>query len=206
MTKQAYFWSSFLACSLSTSAFALEVGQVVEDLTLRDEGTNTETSLPDFGKKVLTVFYTDADAADMNDPLGDAMKTKQLSLETHRSLGVVNLKESKPPNFIIRAIVKGKIEKYKSVILTDSDLLLAKKWGIADTNNTSVIIVIGKDKKVRYVKHGPVRGKEIDAVINIIETAMQPPAAEPPAAFPVEAPAGLKDPGPPADAQSPAPP
>lgn len=161
-----------LCCTLSLPALALDVGQAVADVKLRDGKTNGEITLPDFGKKVLTVFYTDADVADLNDPLADAMKAKELNLDHHRAFGVVNLADSKAPNFIIRSVVKGKIEKYDTTILTDPSQLLARQWSLGDANNTSIIVVVGKDKKVRYVKSGAVRGDEIKKVIGIIEAAM----------------------------------
>lgn len=178
-------WSNLLlaCCCLATlPAWALDVGQSVDDVKLRDGKSNDEVPLPDLGKKVLTFFYTDADVADMNDPLGDAMKAKKLSLDHHKAIGVVNLADSKAPNFIIRAVVRKKIEKYDITILTDPDRLMAKAWGLRDANNSSVVVVVGRDKKVLYVKNGPVRGDEINTVIGIIEGAMGPAAAPAPAA------------------------
>ena len=158
--------------SFGGPAFGLEVGALVDDLKLRDGKTNEEVSLPDFGQKVVTIFYTDADVADQNDALADAMRKRKLDLSRHRSFGVVNLEDSKAPNFIIRAIVKGKVEKYQTTILNDVDRLLPRTWKIGDTNDTSVIIVIGKDRRVLYLKRGPVRGAEIDTVIHLIEGGM----------------------------------
>ena len=56
-------------------------------------------------------------------------------------------------------------KKYDTVILGDPDLSLAKAWRLGDCNETSVVVVVGADKKVKYVKKGPIRGAEIDAVV-----------------------------------------
>lgn len=170
--------------SFALPAFAAEVGQTLNQLELRD-GNNKPAPIPDLGAKVLAIFYTDADVADMNDPLADALKAKGLSLDHYRGMGVVNMADSKAPNFIIRGVVRGKIEKYKSTILTDTERLLPKAWDLGDCNNTSVVLVVGKDKKVYQVHRGPVRGKDIDTTVALVEKLIaegQQPAAAPAAA------------------------
>lgn len=147
---------------------AATVGQQLSNVQVAD-AADKPAYLPDFGKKVISVFYTDADAADMNDPLADAMKAKKFDESKYKGIGIANLKDSKAPNFLIRKIIKGKIEKYKTTILTDPDLILAKAWGFGDCNNTSVVLIIGKDGKVKYVKKGPIRGAEIDQVVKLVE-------------------------------------
>ncbi len=159
--------ASSLFLSLS-GARAAEVGQQLTDLELRDANDNP-SRIPDFGKKVIAVFYNDADEADMNDPLADAIKARNFDLERYRGIGIANLKDSKAPNFLIRKIIRGKIEKYKSTILTDPDLLLAKAWNLGETNNTSIFVLLGKDGKVKHVQSGPIRGAEIDAIVEMID-------------------------------------
>jgi predicted transcriptional regulator len=160
------------AALLSSTAFAAEIGAEAKGLELRDANDKPAT-IPDFGSKVLAIFYTDADVADMNDPLADKLKEIKLDESVYRGLGIVNLKDSKAPNFVIRGVVRGKIEKYKSIILTDPNHALADGWSLGDCNNTSVIVVLGKDKKVRHVQRGPVRGKDIDTIVALIEQLMK---------------------------------
>ena len=87
------------------------------------------------------------------------------------------MKDSAAPNFIIRSIIKGKIEKYKSTILTDVDLTLPKTWGLGDCNDKSVFVLIGKDKKVKYLKftdkNTPWSSAEINSVINMIDDLLK---------------------------------
>ncbi len=151
-----------------TLGHAANVGQELSNVQIRD-AQNKPAWIPDFGEKVLAVFYNDADEADMNDPLADAIKAKNLAESKYRGIGIADLKDTKAPNFLIRKIIQGKIEKYRSVILTDPDLTLPRAWDLGDCNNTSVVIVIGKDQKVKYIKKGPIRGAEIDMIVRLSE-------------------------------------
>ncbi len=125
---------------------------------------------PDFGEKVLAVFYTDADVADLNDPLVDTMKARHLDASLCRGVGVVNLEDSKPPNFVIRAVIRGKNQRWATSILTDPAHGLASAWHLGDCNNQSVVMAVGKDKKLKYLHRGAVRGDDIEAFISLIET------------------------------------
>jgi hypothetical protein len=174
--------TAIAAAALAVPAAAADVGQALKDVQLRDGTTDKPSGLPDFGKKVLAIFYTDADVADMNDPLADALLAKNLDLSIYRGIGVANLADSKAPNFIIRSVVRGKIEKYKSTILTDPERALARAWGLGDCNNTSVVIVLDRRGKVALVQRGEIRGKDVDAIVALVQKLMVEPAeAEKPA-------------------------
>lgn len=150
-------------------AAAAGVGDTVENVELRS-GDEKPRFIPGFGERVLTIFYTDADVADMNDPLADALKKRAIDRSKHEGIGVANLRDSFAPNFIIAAVVRDKIKKYDSTILLDPDVKLARAWGLGPCNNTSVVVVVGQDKQIKYVRTGPVRGEEIAKVVSLIET------------------------------------
>jgi hypothetical protein len=155
---------------VATSLFdarAAEIGQTLKEVDLLD-ANDEPAKIPDFGAKVLAIFYNDADEADMNDPLADAIKAKNFPADRYRGIGIANLKDSKMPNFLIRKVIRGKIEKYKSTILTDSGRTLAREWNLGDCNNNSVFILVGKDKVVKHVQSGPIRGGDIDAIVELI--------------------------------------
>lgn len=164
----AMLWLSVWLSVGTFSAHGATVGQELSNVEIRD-AEDRPAWIPDWGKKLIAVFYNDADEADMNDPLADAIKARNLDENKYKGIGIGNLKDSKAPNFLIRKIIKGKIEKYKTTILTDPDLTLAGAWDLGDCNNTSVFILIGRDKKVKYIKKGPIRGAEIDAIVKLIE-------------------------------------
>jgi predicted transcriptional regulator len=82
---------------------------------------------------------------------------------------VANLEDSKAPNFLIRAIIRGKNEKYETNILTDPDHSLPKAWGLGDCNNQSIVVIIDQTKTVRLVQRGAVRGADIEKIISLVE-------------------------------------
>lgn len=156
-------------------AFSANVGDAVANVTVRDAANNPK-AIPDFGVKVLTIFYTDADAADLQDPLADALKAKKFSEAKYRGQGVVNLKDSKMPNFLIRKVIQGKEKKYNTTILTDPSYLLKNAWGLGECNDTATILVIGKDKKVKYlhkIKGAKIGSAEIAKVVGLVEALIK---------------------------------
>ena len=152
--------------------FALVVGDTVENVTIWDANNNT-TELPDFGKKVLVIFYNDPDVSSQNDPFADLLKKKKLNKSKYRPIGIANCKDTWKPNMIIRMVIRKKVEKYKSTILIDTDQKLKKTWKIGNCNEKSVIIVIGKDKKVYYFNKGPIKPEyEREKVVKLIKDLM----------------------------------
>jgi hypothetical protein len=173
------FRFGILLCCVSTLglnlARAANVGEILEPVKLADVD-GEQTDIPDFGKKVLVIFYNDADRADLNDPLADAIKAADFDPESHRGIGIANLKDSKAPNFIIRGVIRGKIEKYESTILTDPDLRLPKAWDLGDCNNDSIVMLVGKDRKLERTQRGGIRGQDItDWVAHLQRLIASPP-------------------------------
>ena len=148
-------------------AAAAEVSDLLPNVELRD-GSDKPAPIPDLGVKVLALFYTDADVKDMNDPLADAIKARKFDEQRYRGMGIVNLADSKAPNFLIRRAVREKIEKYKTTILADPDRLLAATWKLGECNNTSVFILLGKDGRVQHLQRGPIRGDDIQKIVEKI--------------------------------------
>ncbi|MCK7509300.1 MAG: YtfJ family protein [Desulfobacterales bacterium] len=154
------------------SVSAASVGQELSNVQIRDENDKPAT-IPDFGTHVISLFYADTSVSDIADPLSDAIKAKKYDKGLYRGVGVANMKDSAVPNFVIRKIIKGKIEKYKSTILTDVDLTLPKAWGLGTCKGKSVFILIGKDKKIKYLKYAdknnPWNKAEIDNVLKMMD-------------------------------------
>ena len=164
-------------CLGPAGARAAKVGDTLQSPELHD-ASDAPATIPDFGVKLLAIFYNDADEADMNDPLADAIKAKKFDETIYRGIGVANLADSKAPNFLIRKIIRGKIEKYKSTILTDPDHKLSTAWELGDCNNTSVFVLVGKDKQVKHIQRGPIRGADIDAILAKMTALLEPAAAQ----------------------------
>jgi predicted transcriptional regulator len=161
-----------LTLTAFVAAQALTVGSVVTNVNIKD-ANDQPASIPDLGAKVLTIVYGDSDASDFSDPISDALKAKNFPESKNRGIGVANLKDSPAPNWIIRKIVQSKIKKYNATILTDVDLTLPAAWGLGDCNNKSVFMVIGKDKKVKYIKYFTKKSlpsqADIDEVVALVE-------------------------------------
>ncbi len=157
---------------IAGSACAAAVGQELSNPQIRDANDNPAT-IPNFGTHVIALTYADSSASDLGDPLNDAMKAKKYDKNVYQGLGVANMKDSAVPNWVIRKLVRNKIEKYKSTILTDADHTLAKAWGLGNCKDKSVFILIGKDKKVKYIRYTdktkPWTKPEIDAVLKLVD-------------------------------------
>lgn len=155
------------------SVNAASVGQEVSNPQLRDANDNP-TTIPDFGTHVIALTYTNKKAGDFGDPMNDAMKARKYGKDVYMGLGVVNMKDSSGiPDFLIRKAVQSKIEKYKSPILTDPDLTLARAWSLGNCKDKSVLIVIGKDKKIKYLRYtdnsNPWNKADVDVVLKIVD-------------------------------------
>ena len=159
--NQSFLWKSLfviVGCAIVTFATvvlpvnAASVGQELSNPQIRDAEDNPAT-IPDFGTHLIGLFYSNTAASDLGDPMADAIKAKNYNKDVYRGLGVANMKDSAAPNFIIRSVIKSKIEKSKSIILTDVDLTLPKAWGLGDCKDKSVFVLIGKDKKIKYLKY-----------------------------------------------------
>jgi len=136
---------------LGFRAEALKVGDKVKTVKVKDANDNPAW-IPDIGRKIVTLFYTDPDEKDMNEPFRNRLKAAKLDKRYYRGMGVANLKDTWKPNWIIRSIIRRKIKKFKSLILTDTDHTLKRRWRLGNCNDKDVVIVIGKDRRVKYIK------------------------------------------------------
>lgn len=177
--RKSFLWKSLavvVVCALialwSGPASAASVGQELSNPQIRDADDNPAT-IPDFGTHVVALTYADTSVSDLGDPINDAMKAKKYPKDLYRGLGVANLKDSSLPNFAIRKVVRSKIEKYKSTILTDVDLTLPKVWNLGNCKGKSVFVVVGKDKKIKYIRYteksNPWTKADIDTVLKMMD-------------------------------------
>ncbi|MHB8139017.1 MAG: YtfJ family protein [Smithellaceae bacterium] len=179
--NRSFLWKSLVvvfSCAILTfaagigSVNAASVGQELSNPQIRDANDKPAT-IPDFGTHVITLFYNNVAASDLGDPMADALKAKNYNKDVYRGLGIANLKDSPQPNFLIRKIIRGKIEKYKSTILTDVDLTLPRVWKLDNCKDKSLFLIIGKDKKIKYIKYVDKNNlwskSEINDVIKIVD-------------------------------------
>jgi predicted transcriptional regulator len=134
-------------------ALAATVGQVVSTVEIMD-AYKKPVNIPNIGTKVVAVFYNDYEGADVNDPCADVLKDAKLDEKTFYSCGIANLKDNPQwlADWVVRLVVKNKVEKYKTDIFLDKNYFLKNAWNLGDCDNGSVTIIIGKDKRIKYLR------------------------------------------------------
>lgn len=166
---------SFCALSFAPAAYAddapaapcteVAVGSVLENATIQD-ANKQPAQIPGLGERILLILYTDPDVANQNDPFADQVKAQNFDQTYFQSIGIANMEDAPAkPNWAIRMIIRGKIKKYQVTILTDPKRGLIKQWKLCDCNDKSVVLLIGKDKKLKYFKKGALSADETQAVI-----------------------------------------
>lgn len=149
----------------SHNAQAAAVGEEVKNPEVRD-GSDKPAQLPGYGERVLLILYTDPDVADQNDKFADLVKAAGLPKSHFQSMGIANMKDAPlKPNWIIRSIVRGKIKKYGVTILTDPSHLLIDQWGLGDCDQRSVVLIVGKDKKLHFFEKGALAPDKAQAAV-----------------------------------------
>ena len=153
------------AVSVGIKLYAASVGQSVSGLKIIDVYDNPKV-MPYFGQKVISIMYTDPDVKDVNDPLSNAMNAKNYDRKKLCAMGIANCKDTWIPNAGIRMKAKQKQKQFPdSVILLDEEKTLSSAWGLGNCNETGVVIIIGKDKKIKYIKYVKTRAQS-SAIIN----------------------------------------
>lgn len=159
----------------------VKVGATLENATVQD-ANKQPAQIPGLGERVILIAYTDPDVADQNDPFADQVKAQNFDKTYFQSIGIANMEDAPAkPNWIIRAIVRSKIKKYNVTILTDADRSLIKAWNLCDCNNKSAILIIGKDKKLKYFKKGAIGEQETKETIELIKKLIVEAGGPPPA-------------------------
>ena len=137
---------------VTTNAFDAAVGKTVNNVQLKSADDKV-MMIPNFGQKVLAVFYNDPDSKDVNDPLSDAIKAKSFPKDKYAGIGIANCADTWLPNSVIRYAAREKEKKYPgAVVLIDEDHILSKAWELPDGNDRGHIIIVGKDLKIKYFK------------------------------------------------------
>ena len=128
------------------------VGKSLSALMISD-ANNQPKAIPFVGEKVLLIQYTDPDVKDINDKLSDAVKAKKFSDNLYQGIGVANCKDTWIPNAGIRMKARQKEKQFVgSVIMLDEDHIIPKALGLGDCNGLGVILIVGKDKVIKYMK------------------------------------------------------
>lgn len=156
----------------SVVAADLKVGDSAAGFKLKDpKGVEYSLDSPRYQGKVVVIFYADPGSKDLNNDLQNTLKAARESGKIDKTyyegLGVVNVKDSILPNFVLRSIIKSKQEETKAVILIDPDYTVLNLWSL--TKKTSNIIMLDKQRICRYLYKGKVPAADIAKVIALIQ-------------------------------------
>ncbi len=156
----------------SVVAADLKVGDSAAGFKLNDpKGVEYALDSPQYKGKVVVIFYADPGSKDLNNDIQNALKAAResgkIDKANYEGLGVVNVKDSIVPNFVLRSIIKSKQEETKAVILIDPDYTVLSMWGL--TRKTSNIIMLDKQRTCRYIYKGKVPAADIEKVIALIQ-------------------------------------
>lgn len=126
----------------------------VSDLELIDL-RGKPTMLPYFGEKNVLIFYVDPDKHRQNeDFVLDMEENHRAAGENIEGFGIINLKDTKFPNGIVRALARKRTEKNHATIVADPDRIVAKEWGLGDCNNKFVLILVSKEGELVFCRKG----------------------------------------------------
>lgn len=159
---------------ISIAAFA-QVGKAVPNIKLVDVNDQTKT-IPFLGKKVFSLFYVDPDVRDTTVPLEDALNAKKFPKDKFAAIGVINCKDSWIPNKAILMKTREKQQKFpESLILLDEAYTLSNSYGLGACDGYAVILIVGKDAKIKYRKNISTKEEAkaiIPAVIKTVEAEL----------------------------------
>ncbi|MBD0400561.1 YtfJ family protein [Flammeovirga sp. EKP202] len=149
----------------------LKQGDFLEPIMVRDLKNNDHIT-PLIGEKVVMIFYADPDTPDANENFVKQVKQWKFNLDEFKAYGIVNLKDSKYPNgivrFMIRMIRKRSKREANALILTDPKGTVTKKWNTGDCNNSIGILLVDKTGEVLFWKAGELTEEETAFVIQQI--------------------------------------
>jgi uncharacterized protein len=153
-------------------SFGLEVGQVPTELTLeRDKGalvTGDAFSSTMLKDKVYVLFYVDPDEKDMNEHVTLALKAEKFDRSNYGSVAIINMAATWLPNFAISSKLEKKQEEFPDTIYAkDLQSVLVNEWNLED--DSSNVLLFGKDGKVLFAKKGKLSDEELVTLISLIK-------------------------------------
>lgn len=133
---------------------AVVAGQPITLTALMITDANNEPkAIPFVGEKVLLIQYTDPDVKDINDKLSDAVKAKKYDVKLYQGIGIANCKDTWIPNAGIRMKARQKEKQYAgSIVMLDEKHIVSNALNLGDCNGIGVLLVVGKDKAIKYMK------------------------------------------------------
>ncbi len=161
--------TSFTA-SWVVSQEKLEIGKKAPEWVLPD-ASKKEYSMNSWPGKVLQINYVDPDNEDLNDNFNDAINKavdidKTIDREHFKGFGIVDLRSTRLPDFLVRTIAGKKAKKYDTVILFDNKGLLQDIWSLPKDSYS--VVVVDKSRVVRGIYKGKIADSDIQGIIDLI--------------------------------------
>jgi hypothetical protein len=134
------------------------------------DANNDPKQIPFVGEKVLLIQYTDPDVKDINDKLSDAVKAKKFDQNKYQGMGIANCKDTWIPNAGIRMKARQKEKQFAgSIVMLDENHVLPKALGLGDCNGIGVLIIVGKDKVIKYIKKISSEEESLNATAEVVK-------------------------------------
>ena len=117
--------------------------------------------------RLTAIFYVDPDERTLNQPAFDSLKAAGFPEDRFFSIAVLNLAATWMPDAILKALLKQKQKKFpRTVYVNDLKKTLVKVWGLRD--NSSDIIVLGKEGKVLFSRDGKLSENDLKRMMALI--------------------------------------
>ena len=117
--------------------------------------------------KITILFYVDPDESDLNNHVSEALKAEKFPLNKYGSVAIINMAATWLPNFALNMKLKSKQENYKNTVyVKDLKKILVNSWGLTD--DSSDVMVFGKEGKVLYSVDGKFSDSQVVEIINVV--------------------------------------
>ncbi len=148
----------------------LQVGMKASDWQFPDADGKMFT-MESWAGKVLQINYVDPDESELNEPFNEAVKKaievdSTISRAKFKGFGIVDMKSTWKPDFLIRIIAGKKAKKYKTTILFDYKAQLRKAWGLAEDSYN--VIILDKNRVCRAIVRGKIPDSDINKLVQLI--------------------------------------
>ncbi|MFC3914851.1 YtfJ family protein [Pseudaeromonas sharmana] len=111
-------------------------------------------------------------AKELNAPLIEAIKAAKLPHDRYQTTTIVNLDDALfgTGGFVVSSVEKSKAEFPWSSFVLDEQGVVRKAWDLQE--ESSAIVVLDKDGKVRFVKDGALSPEEIATVMTLLHSQL----------------------------------
>ena len=150
----------------------LESGKMVPNVKLIDV-YDKEKNMPYLGSKTFILFYVDPDRQHIIDPLTKVIDSEDFSQTDFEVVSVIDCRDTWIPFFALRTGAKREQRLYPdSPILFDREHLLSSAWGFGECDNRWVVVIIGKDSRMKFIQN--LKSEEecksmVEIVLNILK-------------------------------------